>query len=469
MARTFAPEDFGAVALALLFVESASIFVALGMGAAIIHSDRDRHKIIFHAFVISAISSVILTLFGLANSAWLASVLGDPSIEPLLQVLLLNLVLGALIIVPSAMLKKDLAFAAIYKSNIVSRLMYLAVAIILGMLGVGVWSLVIANLTSSIVQVIVLWWSAPNRDWLKPVPWDWNIARGLLNYGIRVTGSNVVSFFGSNVDDWLVGRRLGTYSLGLYTKAYDFTTHQINALGISVVGGVFFPAYTTIRDNTERLKRAYLKSIRLISMIMFPLGLGFLATAPILIPVVLGEKWIPMTLTFQMFSILILTRPVSANTSSVYQAVGKPQYNMYAGLVLTAVMVPMVLLLIDRGIAAVAVAVLIADTVALLFNIVLTNRVLPGTARKTLGASLPSLLAGLIMFVFVYFSLEYFVTTLGENVWSLSAAIVVGIVVYTVAIFLIQREFTIEVIQTLVKAFDKNGRLARLLPKRGGS
>ncbi len=64
----------------------------------------------------------------------------------------------------------------------------------------------------------------------------------------------------------------------------------------------------------------------------------------------LGEKWLPMVPTLQIFALMLLTRSISANTSSLFMGVGRPYYNLRAGLVLIVLTVPLALLLLDRGI-----------------------------------------------------------------------------------------------------------------------
>ncbi len=466
LARMLLPSDFGAVALAMLFVGSSYLFVGLGMSPAIIHSDLDRGKIAFHAFVVATVSSLTITIFALTNSAWLATVLGDPEVEPILRVLLALLLLNAWKLVPSALLRKDMKFGAVAKSNLYAQMTNLAVSLVLALLGFGVWSLVIGNVSAGVVAVVVVWWLSPDRVWLKPVPWDWTVVKQLLGYGSQSTASGAVRFFAWNWDDWLVGRRLGTDALGFYNKAFSFTNLMIQQFGLNVVGGVFFPAYATLKENTARLQRAYLKSVQMVSTLVFPIGLGLLVTAPVLVPVLLGQKWNPMIETFQIFSILVLTRPISANTSSVFQAVGKPIYNMYAAIVLSVVMVPTALLLVPYGIAGVAVAVLLADIAGLLFNLIQVNRVLPGSALKTIRVSIPSLAAALIMFGVVVASLDYLVQTVGENIWSLIAAVAIGVAIYGIGIILFQRSFTVEIIKTIVETLDKGRRLERFMVKR---
>ncbi len=463
MARLLAPEDFGAVALAMVFLGSTNLFANLGMGSAMIHSDLDRHKVAFHAFVITAVSSTLLMTFAITNANWLASILGNPEIAPVLRALSLLVVLNSWQTVPESILRKDLQFKVIAKSSLIALFVGTIASLILAFSGLGVWSLVIGELLRSSTLTFAIWWATPGWLWLKPTRWDWSVAQSLLRYGLQTTGTGLVNYFYSNWDEWLVGRRLGTEALGFYTKAYDFTNRTIRQLGTSVVAGVFFPTYTKIGKNVTQLRRAYLQSVQLISTIMFPIGMGFLATAPLLIPVVMGDKWIPMTLTFQVYSIMILSRPVSSNTSSVFSAMGVPQYNTQAGLILSAVMVPAAFLLLPygNGIAGVAAAVVIGDFAGLLFNLYRINQVLPGSAKMTLVASLPALVAALVMFGVVAGAQFMLLQNGVSSIWTLVLVIPLGIVVYAVGSLLLQRNFTMDILRTSSVVLDFKGRVAR--------
>ncbi|MFN2137271.1 MAG: hypothetical protein ACK2UK_15030, partial [Candidatus Promineifilaceae bacterium] len=93
-------------------------------------------------------------------------------------------------------------------------------------------------------------------------------------------------------------------------------------------------------------------------------------------------------------------------------------------------------------------------------------KVLPGSAFRTVSATLPSLIAALIMFGVVVASQKSVVSAIGENVWSLAIVVAIGVVVYVPLIYLFQREFTKEVGQTMIKALDRKGRIKRFIAKR---
>jgi PST family polysaccharide transporter len=461
LARLLVPEDFGAVAMAMILLGSSNLFAGLGMEPAVIHSELDKDKVAFHAFMVVVATSLVLLTFVVLNAGWLATVLGDPSIEPIIRVMSLLIVFNSWSLVPGAIAKKDLQFHVIAKASLWSTIVNMIVGLTMALLGFGVWSLVFAQLLGSLAGTIVEWLLAPGWAWLKPVRWDWTITRSLLSYGLQVTSSGLIKYFHSNWDEWLVGRRLGTSSLRYNTKAYDFTNRTITQLGTNVVGGVFFPTYAKIKENSEKLRRAYLQSVQLISTLMFPVAMGFLVTAPLMIPVVVGDKWLPMVTTLQIYSIMILSRPVSANTSSVFNALGMPKFNAQSGLLLSVVMVPLAFLLLPYGIAGVAAAVVIGDFAGLALNLYRINKAVPGSGKQTFGASLPAFAAALAMSVFVFLIQKYLVQSLGTNILTLLIVILVGVVVYGAGTLLFQREFTLDLVHTTIAILDPKGRLAR--------
>lgn len=467
LARLLSPSDFGAVALAMVLLGTTNLFSGLGMGSAVIHSQAERGKVAFQAFIITVLTSTLLFVLTLVNAGWLAGVLGDTEIAPVLAWLSLLILFNAWNIVPSALLKKDLLYGRVAYSSIGSQVTYTILAIILALLDFGIWSLVYAQLISALVGTVLDWILCPGWDWIKPKRIDWDLSRSLLRYGLNTTGGGLVGYFTTHWDDWLVGRQLGTAALGFYTKAFEFTNRLVTQLSGNIVGSVFFASFAQIQDNTERLSRAYLKSVRLISMMMFPIGLGILATGPLLVPVLLGDQWLPMIPALQVYALMVLTRPISANTSSIYMGVGKPGYALQAALVLSAIMVPLALLFLPWGIVGVATAVVIADYFGLAYNLWRTNTILPGSARQSLRATLPILAIALIMFVAVQLLEGPIISWLGANLWSLLVLVGIGMAVYGLGAFLTQRPLLFEIIRLILVVVDKKGRLAPLTARLG--
>jgi len=447
LARLLDPTDFGQVALVLVLLGTSHLFVGLGMAPAVVHSEKETSGVSYHAFIVTLISGIIIFSVLFLNAGWVVSILGDVDVD-LFRHLLPLVLITALSIVPDALLQKSLLFGRISLAGLISDFSYFVVTIILALLDFGVWSLVYGRLASALILMILTWAFNPNWVWLKRTIWDWSLLKDLMSYGLRSTGSGTVAYFHSHWDDWFVGRHFGSQSLGYYSKSYDLSNSTLSTLSGAIVAKVFFPTYTRIRNDHERTKHVYLRSLQFVLLMMTPLALGLLVLAPEIVEVLLGPKWLPMTNTLMVFCIMALMLPVSRNAVPVFQAMGRPQYNLYAGIVLSIVMVPLILLLAPYEIVGVAVAVVISHTIGAAFNVYLLETLLPGTLWPTIRMSLLYLMLGGVMVLAVALMKPVVGHYVGDVASLLSLIILVGIgaITYCGLALITQKELILELI-----------------------
>jgi len=109
-------------------------------------------------------------------------------------------------------------------------------------------------------------------------------------YGLRMFGSQVLTYAQLSGDKVIVGRNLGAASLGTYAFSFNLMFTPIVNIAFPIQN-VLFPAYSTIQEDEERLRAAWLRSKRLTVAALAPLFLTVLVVAPDLIPVVFGPTW----------------------------------------------------------------------------------------------------------------------------------------------------------------------------------
>lgn len=466
--RLLNPEDFGTVALAMLLLTTTNIFSGLGMGPAVIQSVYSRRKVAFQSFVMTMIAATLFFLLIITNIPFFARLLGAPEIEPVLRWMSLSILIDNASTIPVSLMRKELQFGRDGTSTLASELAYTILSITLALMGFGLWSLVVARLSSSVVKTVLSWIMCPGWDWLRPTRWDREVSRSLLRYGVQTTAGGLINYFHTHWDDWLIGRVLGTTALGFYTKAYDLTNNTIRQFYRNVISVVFMPSYAKMQADPQRLERAYMKSMRFVLLLMVPMSLGILVIAPEMVLTLWEEKWMPMAPVLQIYAFMLLTRPISVNIAPLFQAVGKPILNSRAGVVLVAVMVPLALLLLPYGITGVALAVVISHVVGMLYNVWQLERMLPGTAVRTLKYSLPTLLAGVVMAGVVWLAKAPISDLFGrpDSVWGLLLLVAIGGIVYGGLIFLLQRDLILEILRMVSQGLGPKTRLARFLPKR---
>lgn len=470
LARLLDPEHFGTVALALVLLSTADLFVGFGMGSAFIHSKDDRQKVAFHAFLITMLSGVLTFAIFFTNAELLARFLGDQEIVPILRWLMPLMLFTALRVVPEASLQKDLLFGRYSLAILVSDMSYVLFALLFAVLNFGLWSLVFAQLASEFLRTLLAWAFNPRWDWIRPTAWDWPVMKGLLRYGGPSTSSGLVTYFHTHWDDWFVGRIFGTTSLGFYTKAYDLSNNTLSSLSRSMLNSVFLPSYAKMQDDPERMARVYVKSLRFVLLMMVPLALGMLVLAPQLVPVLLGDKWVPMILTLQIYAFMVLFRPISSNTSPLFMAVGRPGYMLRAGILLSVVMVPAALLLVNYGIEGIAIAVVISHIVGAAYNVRQVNGLLPGTGKASVVATGTYIAIGGVMAASVQLAKPFVLQIVGGeyNILALTLLVAVGAVIYGVLTLLLQRDLVLEIVRLVWTASGVDKRLGRFVPQRLG-
>ena len=468
LARWLEPEFFGSVALAMILIGLASMFTGLGLGLAVIQSPHDRDKISSFAFTISWVSGLVLTVLIAAFAVPLARLLGDVSVAPYLRVLTILILLRGLAIVPTSLLKKQMKFGKVAQISVVAQFAYLGVGLSMAYFGFGVWSLVFARISSVLTTTLLTWIICPGWSWLIPRALDKKIIKELLAFGLHITRGETLSYIIGNWDDWLVGRFLGLSSLGFYRRAYDYMDKNVIQISGNIIGDVLLSAFSRLQNDLERLKRIYFKAIRLIWLLVVPISLGVVVLAPQLIPIVLGTKWAPMVPALQIFSLMILTRAFSYNTSSLFSAVGRPEIVARGATILLVVMVPLALFLLRFDITGVALSALISDFFGVLYFVIQANKILPGSSKQIVVSGIPMLVAGFLMVVVVQLAKPFiFDVVIGShNFLALLVLAVIGGGVYLSVVSITQRSLIRELIVLSWDAVNNKGQLNRFLPKR---
>ena len=61
--------------------------------------------------------------------------------------------------------------------------------------------------------------------------------------------------------------------LGIYTFAYDKSMMMVNTIAYSAMM-ISFPAFSRLQDHKEKLKEAYFKTLKFISLMAIPYSVG---------------------------------------------------------------------------------------------------------------------------------------------------------------------------------------------------
>jgi lipopolysaccharide exporter len=308
MARLLEPSAFGLIAMAAVILRFGQYFAQMGVGQAIIQKATLTEGEIRAAFT----SSVLLGT-GFFGIAWLAAPLAGVffdsyDVVPVLRAMAVTFILTGISVTAVSLLRRELSFRPIALVEIGSYLIgYGIIGITTAATGWGVWALVAAALAqagiSAIFYLIVGW---------HPVlpTFSWAHYRPLYSYGSRVSGISFLEFIGSNLDTLVIGRVLGSASLGIYNRAFMLVNLPMQNL-VTGMSRVLFPAFSRVQDDVGRLASNYLLALKVVAMVFIPIGFGMAAASEQLVLTLLGSQW---TAAIPLVPILALVIPLHLMT-----------------------------------------------------------------------------------------------------------------------------------------------------------
>ena len=197
--------------------------------------------------------------------------------------------------------------------------MGLCVVVTLACLHAGVWSLVAGTLTSAVISSILLW---ATSKWQPSLLFSWMEVRSVMNFGLNLSAFNLFNYFARNSDNAIVGRYLGSASLGFYQLAYNIMLFPVQGIA-QMLTQVMFPAFSEIQHDNERFRRVYLRTCSSIALITFPLMAGAAILAEPLIRTFYGPRWVNVIPVLTILAPVGLVQSIVTTSGVIYAAKGR--------------------------------------------------------------------------------------------------------------------------------------------------
>ena len=350
LARLLSPYEFGLIGMILVFTGFASTIADAGLSAAIIQRQEVSEGNLNSAFWLSTAIGCALTVVLACVAPLIAKFYGEPRLQTMTIVLALNFILASLHVVQYALIHKALDFRSRFRIEIAAISSSAIVALALALAGAGVWSLVGQSLCDNAARTAMAWRLS---SWRPRRMFDWTAARELLNFGWKFVGFNIVGYCSQNFDKLWIGYQLGSSPLGIYSLSDRLMRMPVTNVTV-ITGGVMFPALSTLQDNLETMRRAYLRANRMIALLTFPMMLGLSVLAEPAILVVYGQKWRSAIAIVQLLCFAGLAQSVYNTASWIFLSRGRTDILFRLGLLSMIVRITGVLIGAHWGLIGIA-------------------------------------------------------------------------------------------------------------------
>lgn len=246
------------------------------------------------------------------------------------------------------------------------------ITLILAFLGWGIWAIVVAKIIVAPLRAMFFIFSCPWKLTSNFTTDQWG---NMFNFSRNILGVELLETLRENLDYLLIGRFLGIQELGVYYFAFNA------GLGISLsitnaVKSAILPHLCALRGNLRQLKQQFLKSLKIIALVIIPLVLLQSSLAPIYVPIVFGHQWIEAIPILIIICLSAIPRPFAQAASQLLITIGKPNLDLRWGLLFTTIFSLALLVGVQWQAIGVAITVLLVHLIALPLFVVWVNRYL---------------------------------------------------------------------------------------------
>jgi lipopolysaccharide exporter len=440
LGRILSPEAFGTVAFLMIIISFSEFFSKMGLSEAVIqesHPTRTELSTLYCLNILLGIC-VFVVLCGVNIIAEHYNLIEN--ITPYLPYIAITFFILPWGQLHKALLQKNLTFKPIAIGESFASVIGTIAAVVCAYNGFEIWSLIIGYLVKCIITTIILVVSGWSLLEFTPKIQFKSIKR-YLHFGLNLMAGNIFNFINSRIDQILVGSLLGTQALGYYSMAFNLVLQPISKIN-PILTSIAFPVLTRFKSQPERLKAGYLNMLNLVATINAPLLFGVSAVAPLLIPLLLGEQWIPAIPIIQVLAIYAFIRSLGNAGGSLVLACGRADLSLRWNFLLT-LFIPITIYISAKlyDLQGVAIGLVLLQSILFIFwyNYIVKRLIYPCFLDYIKSVSPPIFIATLMYFTVEKSSilLSEYITTPEVNV---SVLIAFGATLYLGLSFLFRKK-----------------------------
>jgi len=320
LARILLPEDFGIIALAMLFLGLVQILANTGSEQYLLRVDKLDDDIINTAWTINFILKSILAVPMIASGFLAAHYYDDPRlINIILTFTFLHLVSNwgnpGL-----AYLRRVQDYGSIVKLSIITKVMTVIVVIITALTLQNYWALVIGRVVGTFSGLIGSYFIYSYRP-----KFQLTNAKEQWQFSGWVIPQSIFGYVRTQLDSFLVSTSFGLAGLGSY-NTIKYISYMPNAYLLLPITQTFLVELVKAKVDRNYFNKQYNASFILIMLIAAPITSIMYLHHELVTLFILGPNWLEYSYLMSFFSLLIPAAVVLRQASRVLLVYGKTKY-----------------------------------------------------------------------------------------------------------------------------------------------
>ena len=447
MARKLTPSDYGTVGVIGIFLAVSQTFIDSGFSSALIRKQDRTEKDFSTVFYFNILAAIIFYGLLFILAPYIADFFKNPIVCNILRIQSLTLIISSLYAIHATKLTINLDFKALAKRSLLASILSGILGIICAYCGLGVWSLVVQNLTNVIVNAIFFWIYV---KWHPLLLFSKKSFNELFSFGGKLLLSSLINTLYNNINTLVIGKFFSAKDLGVYERGTHIARIPVDTTN-NIVGKVTYPILSKLQNDETKMISVYRKYINILSMIIFFGCCLMAAISKPLILILLTDKWEESIIYLQIFSFSIMFDHINVINLNILMVKGRSDLFLRLEIIKKTISITILFLSIPFGVIGICASKILYTQIAIFINTYYTGKLFNlgylTQLKDYSGFFFLSVVSCLPAFMFCqYVSISYFI--------SLPLACLVSAALYL--IILKNNSYMREAVQLLTTRLKRN-------------
>lgn len=444
-------DDFGTIALVVMFAKIMQVFVEGGLGTALIQKKKVDELDYSTVFYFNIFFCLVMYALLYLMAPLMALLFDKPELTALVRVLGLTVIISGAKNIQQAYVSRNLLFKRFFFSNVGGIMAAAVVGIWMAYQGYGVWALVANKLVIQAVGTVILWVTV---RWRPKWMFSFERLKILFSYGWKMLLSNLLNTVYDEFRLFVIGLRYNDSMLADYShgrKIPNLVATNVN----TAIDSVLLPVMSTKQDDRTRVRAMTRRAIKTSSFIMWPMMVGLAACAAPLMSL-FPEEWASCVTILRICCVSFAFYPVHTANLNAIKAMGRSDLFLKMEILKKSVGIVATLITMWISVEAIAYSLLVTTFISQIINSWPNRKLLGYTYVQQIKDILPSIFLALFMGAAVLA-----VSLLPLNGWQkLLIQIPLGMLLYIGGAKLLRFETFDYILSTAKKFLHRKGKAA---------
>ncbi|MGI2172553.1 lipopolysaccharide biosynthesis protein [Shewanella ulleungensis] len=332
LARIFTPEIFGVFAVIQVFSVFFALVSEMGFGPALVNETTISKSMRNGIYSFTWILGLIVAILFFALSPLISWFYNNDLYQLLVIPVAISIIFNTASIVPLSAFNRDKKFISIARCEAIAEITSIIVILISIKFIEPIWALSLKPLTVAFIRYLLVLLGAKKTEIGMPrLGKELSSIKKILSFSKHQAGFNFLNYFSRNLDNILVGKYLGTVSLGVYDKAYQLMRYPLLLLTFAMSPAIQ-PVMKELKHDLYKFEKLHNKFIRFVSVLGLFVGFSIFYLSDYIVLFLLGEQWGDVAPLLKILAVSIPIQIVMSTSGGFYQAAGRADLMLKCGM-----------------------------------------------------------------------------------------------------------------------------------------